>query len=68
MNPLPSMVRTSLVPTTVEEEILNLPPSFMSAPIVQLKRKLPKEAIVLEAERVNCGELTAVEPALYMVN
>src|SRR5581483_7980139 len=34
--PLPSMTKRSFVPTAVELEILNLPPSPMSSPIVHL--------------------------------
>src|SRR5258708_39362606 len=65
--PLPSITNRSFVPTTVEDEILNLPPSAKSEPIAQLFRKLPRPATVDEPCRRSCGDVAAVEPALYIV-
>ena len=65
--PLPSMTSLSLVPTTDELEILNLPPSKRSDPMTQLVRAVAALATVEEAEKVNCGEPREVELAVYMV-
>jgi hypothetical protein len=56
--PLPVITRRSLVPMTVEEEILNLPPSPVSTPIAQLNGfNRPSE---LEAVRTIWGEVKAL--------
>ena len=53
MLPFPSITNLSLVPMTDDEAILNLPPSRLSTPIVQLDMKLPAFASVVEAVKVS---------------
>jgi hypothetical protein len=49
--PAPSITSRSAVPTTEEEEILNLPKSATSVPMVQLVSAGVLPATVLEAEK-----------------
>src|SRR3989344_3193202 len=65
--PAPSITKRSLVPRTVEEEILNLPPEAMSVPMVQLDIARGRPVTVLDAAKVSCGEPAAVELAVYSV-
>lgn len=67
-SPLPSMTKRSLVPTDVELDILNFPPSARSVPMAQLFMKLPSPATVLDPTRRSCGEFADVEPAWNMVS
>ena len=62
--PAPSITKRSLVPMTEEEDILNLPRSAISVPILQLVMARVLPATVLEAEKTSWGEPAAVEEAV----